>query len=629
MTGRERPRAAAAFAGAAAASLAATLLAVSAPAAAAAADPPVRGLIVRLKNAPAHERMQVRALAAASEREQATALAAREASRWQRVMSEAGLGAGSAHAAPALRPVGRDQQRLHFGANLPRRDAESIASRLRARPDVDWVDFDTRERRLALPDDTFFQSGQQWWLLTNAGSNANVLADRRRGVAGFSVAWQQPGGEGSSAVRVAVLDTGSTNHPDLAGKLVGGHDFVLDDKFSGDGTSGRDADPSDPGDWVSTADLADPHFEGCDLASSSWHGTLIAAQIGAATNNTTGVAGAGWDTRVVPVRVAGKCGADLSDIVDGMRWAAGLAVAGAPANPNPARVVNISFGGSAACGSAYQSAIDELKAIGVVVVAAAGNEHGAPTRPASCSGAVGVVGLNRDGFKSTYSNFGTALTASGIAAVSGDDNAGRWAALADSGILSAGNTGDQGPVSATYYHVWGTSFASPQVAAAVALMLAVNPALTHAQILDGLKRGARPHVTSPVIGQCSNDNPGRCICTTGTCGAGILDAEQALLFAANPATYVAPARTPAVIDNPDVQAAAALGPDRDPNPTPPPDPGNGSGGGGGGAVSAAWLAVLALATLWLRARRPELPRPGRPWSGRPAYRSARRGARAR
>jgi serine protease len=458
-----------------------------------------------------------------------------------------------------------------------------------------------------------------------------VLADRRRGVAGFSVAWQQPGGEGSSAVRVAVLDTGITLHPDLAGKLVGGHDFVLDDKFSGDGTPGRDADPSDPGDWVSTADLADPHFEGCDLASSSWHGTLIAAQIGAATNNTTGVAGAGWDTRVVPVRVAGKCGADLSDIVDGMRWAAGLAVAGAPANPNPARVVNISFGGSAACGSAYQSAIDELKAIGVVVVAAAGNEHGAPTRPASCSGAVGVVGLNRDGFKSTYSNFGTALTASGIAAVSGDDNAGRWAALADSGILSAGNTGDQGPVSATYYHVWGTSFASPQVAAAVALMLAVNPALTHAQILDGLKRAARPHVTSPVIGQCSNDNPGRCICTTGTCGAGILDAEQALLFAANPATYVAPARTPAVIDNPDVQAAAALGPDRDPNPTPPPDPGNGSGGGGGGAVSAAWLAALALATLRLRlgARRPGLPQPGRPWSGRPAFRSARRGARAR
>ena len=127
------------------------------------------------------------------------------------------------------------------------------------------------------------------------------------------------------------------------------------------------------------------------------------------------------------MRVAGKCGAEVLDIVDGMRWAAGLQVGGVPLNKNPARIINISFGGSAACGQAYQTVVDELQAMGVVVVAAAGNEWASrPSRPASCNGVVGVAGLNRDGFKTNYSNFGGQLAASGIAAVAGDDGDGAW-----------------------------------------------------------------------------------------------------------------------------------------------------------------------------------------------------------
>ena len=97
-----------------------------------------------------------------------------------------------------------------------------------------------------------------------------------------------------------------------------------------------------------------------------------------------------------------------------------------PINPNPARIVNISFGGSAACGPAYQTAVDELRAVGAVVVAAAGNEATAPSRPANCRGVVGVVGLNRDGFKTHYSNFGRQIGVSGIATVAGDDDGGAW-----------------------------------------------------------------------------------------------------------------------------------------------------------------------------------------------------------
>ena len=89
-------------------------------------------------------------------------------------------------------------------------------------------------------------------------------------------------------------------------------------------------------------------------------------------------------------------------------------------------------------------------------------------------------------------------------------------------------------------------------------MLAVNPQLSHGQIVQGLRLSARPHVTSPKIGACSTANPGRCICTTDSCGAGILDAEQALVYAANPDTYVAPRRVPAVIDNAELDRGAGV-----------------------------------------------------------------------
>jgi serine protease len=576
----------------------------------------VNGLIVQLRESPTHAALARERASSAGDAERSHE---REQARWQKVQA----------AMPPLhiierRAVGESAQLMRFAQPMSAAQAKAMAEQLAQRPDVLWAAPNTRERRLqaagAPPSDPLFGGANgQWWLQPVAGSDGLPKDARLRGVPGFQTAWTSVT-TGSSASVIAVLDNGIVAHPDLAGKVINGYDMVGDVNYSNDG-DGRDADPSDPGDWVDANDLSrDPTNYGngkCAIETSSWHGTAIAGMLAANVNNSQGGASMNWPGKIIAVRVAAKCGADVVDIVDGMRWAAGLDVcanaacsAFLPRNPTPARVLNISFGGDGVC-SPYQGAIDELRDRGVVVVAAAGNEHAAePTRPAKCPGVIGVGALNRDGFKTTYSNFGAALT---VSTVGGDDPDGAWGSrVSDSGLLGVGNFGDTAPGASGYFSYFGTSFSTPIVAGAVSLMLAVNPALTAAQIEQGLRVSARPHVTSslPGVAACSDANPGRCLCTSGTCGAGILDVPQALAYAAAPGSYVAPARQAAVIDAAELRDAAALGPDRPANSTatdPPPSGGSGGGGsGGGGAMSAGWLLALGAAALALRRR--ALPR---------------------
>ena len=572
---------------------------------------PVHGLIVQLREAPTHAALARERGLGAPDGER---VHQREQARWQGV-----LGAMPSVRVAGRRAVGESAQLMRFEQPMTAAQAQDVAAQLAQRPDVLWAAPNTRERRMqaagAPPSDPLFGgTSGQWWLQPVGGSDGVPITQRLRGVAGFQTAWTSVTTGNSNSV-IAVLDNGIVAHPDLVGKVIAGYDMVSDIEFSNDG-DGRDVDPSDPGDWVNSTDLARPAYAGCAVETSSWHGTAIAGMLVAIANNGQGGASMNWPGKVLAVRVAAKCGADVADIVDGMRWAAGLDVcsnaactAFLPPNPNPARVINISFGGTGTC-DAYQGAINELGTLGVVVVAAAGNEHAAtPTRPAKCPGVIGVGALNRDGFKTTYSNFGSSLT---VSTVGGDDPDGAWGnRVADSGLLGVGNVGstmpDTSPQGSSYFNYFGTSFSTPIVAGAISLMLAVNPALTAAQIERGLRVSARPHVTSdlPGVGACSNDNPGRCLCTDSTCGTGILDVPRALAYAANPSGYVATPLQPARINSAELRAAAAAGPDRPANPpttTPPPPPPSGGNSGGGGAMSAWWLAALGAAVLALRRR---------------------------
>ena len=496
---------------------------------------------------------------------------------------------------------------------------KKLIERLMATGQVEWVEPNVREP-LAAPSSSVF-SANQWWLAAWAQGN--------RGVPGVVSAWDQIinfyAGTGALSHKtvVAVLDTGMQTHADLPlAQFLPGYDFVSQTAFAGD-NNGWDSDATDPGDSVSAQEAGQYDFlkAGCGTqAVNSWHGSIVAAFVAANGASGNNVKGGNPSAQILPVRVAGKCGADLADIVAGMYWAAGLTIPSplqpVPANPlaNRPKVLNISFGGSDACGNVYQDAVNAVRAAGVSVVAAAGNEHTAVARPGNCNGVIAVAALNRAGFKSTYSNFGSQITVSTLGGdpgphpLNGYTDAGAWGSiLGDDGLYSLEPTpGVSNPVS--YAEFAGTSYSAPIVSGVISLMLDVNPSLTPDQVSAGLRASARPHVTSNYIGQCSSQNPGRCLCTTTTCGAGVVDAFEAVRYAAASRSGQAYSRLTTGdvrLDNDGAVASAitsavrVAAQDRPANAaTPATETTSSSGGGGGGALGwmdlSAMLGLLAL-----------------------------------
>lgn len=428
----------------------------------------------------------------------------------------------------ATRNLGRGMVAIGLGEPLAGEPLAQTLVTLRADPDVEFAEVDRRRYIRALPSDPLYAS--QWYLQGAEAAATN-----------FQAAWDTTAG--STDTVIAVLDTGVRfDHPDLAGRLVAGFDFVSGESASSfvsanDGDD-WDNDASDPGDWVSLAESESGPLVGCDVERSSWHGTRVAAMVGAATDNGTGVAGGTWSGTILPVRVLGKCGGYDSDIVAGMRWAAGLAVSGAPANPNPARIVNLSLGSVDTCSSVYSNAIAELAEAGVLVIASAGNDSGPVEAPANCPGILAVGGLRHVGTKVGYSSLGPQV---GISAPAGNCPDIDTTFLCSFSLITADNTGQTVPASASYtddanYNI-GTSFSAPIVSALAGLMYSVNDGMTTGEFIARIKSGARPFpAPAPGLPICPNldSATAQCNCTTSTCGAGIADAPGAVNEALRP-----------------------------------------------------------------------------------------------
>ncbi|CAB3699632.1 hypothetical protein LMG24238_03561 [Paraburkholderia sediminicola] len=370
-----------------------------------------------------------------------------------------------------LRRMGIGSDLVTTGRKLNGKDARAFMRAIASDPNVEYIEPDTEMSTTMVPNDPEYS--KQWGLTSNQKPGIATAGIRAEG------AWDVANGAGSV---IAVVDNGVTSHSDLNANVLPGYDFTANNR-GGNGTN--------PG--ITT--------ENCSV---QWHGTHVAGIAAALTNNGGGIAGVAPAAKVVPVRVMNACGIGFtSDITDGIVWAAGGSVAGVPGNAYPAKVINVSLGGSGACGTTFQNAIDYATSRGAVVVAAAGNNSSSATNfsPANCRNVINVGANNRPGLRYVVSNFGPAVD---------------LAAPGDS-IWSTYNNGNAAPGNEGYGYSSGTSMAAPMVSGVAALVQSVAPTpLTPAEIRTLLTQSVQPFPKG------KPDQP---------IGAGILDATATVMAA--------------------------------------------------------------------------------------------------
>jgi len=483
--------------------------------------------------------------------------------------------------------IGTGAHVLRIDSNLNQQQLQQVIDKLRAQSNLEYVEEDHIVKPMAVVpplinplqwdmESTSSLTGQSW-VGDNFTGVWNVLAENNL----------IPG----SGVVVAVVDTGYTPHPNFTDQnmlnhlepLAGnpgdyGYQFISDCRMAGSCPADTpdsaaqlppQANGLDLGTFISVSDTSNAFFAGCQVESSSWHGTHVtgtivgqgyASEVGAESG---GIVGGAYGAMVVPVRVLGKCGGFDSDVEAGILWAAGLATSNGsggtvPINTNPAKVINLSLGSDTSCTADMQDAITQAINQGVIVVAAAGNGNptGTPANvanfnPASCSGVISVAARGPLKELAFYSNYGaTTITASG-----GDfpPNTGAedeiwstvWSSPESYQPESLGGSG-------TFIFYQGTSQATPHVSAAIA------------DIISYLNSISQPYTYTGIIKVLQNSAITYNNCNSGGCATDkALDAKSAINYTiANPAVANQANPTP-------------------PPPTPPPLFG---GGGGGCAV---------------------------------------------
>ena len=432
------------------------------------------------------------------------------------------------------RALGGDLHAVALDESVSLAQALEIASDLTADPRIATAEPDYLVGISTFPDETPNDPGyaDQWNLWgdygVGIGSDVNSMTNTLSTT------------QGNDSV-VAIIDTGIVDHPDLAGALLPGFDFVSNPSelaapreegaqpsaFDADaddtarfGSPGWDDNPQDPGDWRGIA----------PVRGSTWHGTGIAGVIAARADNAEGVVGIAPQAKVVPVRAISWRGGLLSDVAAGITWSSGGDVPGVPVNTNPADVINLSFAVQASCPRVLQEAIDAAVGRGAAVVAAAGNagQDVSGFAPANCQNVIAVGATDQQGRLASYSNRGAGID---LVAPGG---AGAGA------IRTTSNVGARTPETPDYRFVEGTSIAAAHVSGALALAHANETSVSGARLVEPLlSRGVRALPTEN--------------CAFGACGAGLLDARSLVQISAvtvtMPTSFTATASTATLLSS--------------------------------------------------------------------------------
>lgn len=225
--------------------------------------------------------------------------------------------------------------------------AARLLATLSKSPDVDFVEPDAMAYAVGEVNDPLFAQGQQWSLTKIDAPGA----------------WLHT--TGVASVSIALIDSGvNAAHPDLAGKVLSGYNFVANDDNTSD---------------------------------DNGHGSAVAGVAAPATNNGVGLAGICWENPILPVKVLDASGAgSYSKVAQGIVYAA----------DQGARVINLSLGGTQPS-KTLQNAVDYAWEKGCVIVAAAGNSNSdLPFYPAACERVICVAGTMSDDKRASWSNFG-------------------------------------------------------------------------------------------------------------------------------------------------------------------------------------------------------------------------------
>lgn len=287
------------------------------------------------------------------------------------------------------------------------------------------------------PNDPYFVDGQQWDM---TGIDMKNAWDTTRA---------------NEDIVVAVVDTGvDYNHPDLAGKIIKGKNYINNSQ-----------------------DPLDDHG----------HGTHVAGTIAATTNNGIGISSVSWGAKILAIKACDGSGDCLtSNVVQGISYALDQGV----------KIINISIAGVGSCkrenffsgDRVYEDVIKDAQEKGAIIVVAAGNHNqDASTEvPGACDGVLTVGATNNTNTRwfnneKSGSNYGNKVSV----------------AAPGSPILSTS-------IRNGYSIRNGTSMAAPHVSGAAALLLAFNKNLNSDQIRNCLVNGAKDIESDRYIGKLLN-----------------------------------------------------------------------------------------------------------------------------
>lgn len=299
-----------------------------------------------------------------------------------------------------------------------------------------------------IPNDPLLEKS---WSFRNTGQ---VLPSGKIGKPGADInivsVWNKSGITDQEVI-VAVIDTGiDWNHEDLKENL-----YTNPGEAGALAINGIDDDRNGYIDDVHGWNFVKNNSQSQD---DNRHGTHCAGIIGAKTNNQLGIAGVHSNVRLLPVKFIDRDGSGAtSDAIEGMHYASKIG----------AKIFNSSWG-SREYSKALRQAVERAHNEGVLFVAAAGNSKSdndlIPSYPSSFKlpNIISVAASDNNDHRAYFSNFGknsVHVFAPGLEIFSTLPNN-------------------------QYGYLSGTSMASPHVAGMAALILSLNPGMTHLQIKD-------------------------------------------------------------------------------------------------------------------------------------------------